>query len=345
MERWAENTLRTLGIVVTAIFVIFGCLVLLLLALCFGALGSYGHPGQTDPQAQVFVVGAILAAGVLIAMGIFVISMLARSMVRDATSQQPPYPLVPPGTVLAPKQPDPTTAAQPATDQAKLDQALARYEAMAARREPPPKTEPVPAMPARIPTGEIAASHPVDARPIDVRHLSPASRSAIRQLAYAIVAKIAAEVALGIVGWNGALGYGAGRGAYRVPFPVYRFGFMAWGLAAIAPHIVLLYALARKPGPRAFAYSLVIPTLHILFGLFGHSAFLAFILRSGQIAAPLLSNIPWILDLLIFYLAWKAIRLTGIFPNPARLIVASAVIVLYSSLLPVLVAVLNYSQH
>ncbi|MGA8442612.1 MAG: hypothetical protein WB762_18770 [Candidatus Sulfotelmatobacter sp.] len=63
--------------------------------------------------------------------------------------------------------------------------------------------------------------------------------------------------------------------------------------------------------------------MHILFGLIGHSAFLAFVLRPGQIAAPLLSIIPWILDILILYLAWKAIRQTGIEPDPPRLIVAA----------------------
>jgi hypothetical protein len=175
-------------------------------------------------------------------------------------------------------------------------------------------------------------------RQIDVAtHLSPASSTAIQQLAMAIAAKITAEVVLGIVGWYGALG-----APLSAPFPVYRVGFMAWGLAAIAPHILLLYVLARRPGRTAFAYALVIPSIHILFGLFGHSAFLAFILRAGQVAAPLLSVIPWIIDILILYLAWRAIRLTGLLPDPPRLVVAAVVIFVYTSILPTLVVLLNY---
>ncbi|MGC2473855.1 MAG: hypothetical protein WA485_05945 [Candidatus Sulfotelmatobacter sp.] len=170
-------------------------------------------------------------------------------------------------------------------------------------------------------------------------HLSPASTAVIQQLSTAIVVKIAAEVLLGLVGWYGALG------VPRAPFPVFRIGFMAWGLAAIAPHIILLYALARRPGRTAFAYALVIPTIHILFGTLGHSAFLAFILRAGQVAAPLLSIIPWMIDIVILYLAWKAIRLTGLLPDPRRLIAAATVIFLYTSLLPALVFLLNYLHH
>jgi hypothetical protein len=201
----------------------------------------------------------------------------------------------------------------------------------------PSSVPPQPASPRAI-LPNVATPRTPRARAIpDVAtHLSPASAAAIQRLAIAIVAKVAAEVALGLVGWNGALG------SPKAPFPLYQFGFMAWGLAAIAPHLVLLYALARRPGRTAFAYALVIPSIHIFFGLIGHSAFLAFVLRPGQIVAPLLSIIPWILDLLILYLAWKAIRQTGIEPDPPRLIVAAVVIFLYTSLLPALVFVLNY---
>jgi hypothetical protein len=172
-----------------------------------------------------------------------------------------------------------------------------------------------------------------------VAHLSPASQTAIQQLALAIAATIAARVSLALVGWYG-LGSHVSLGA-RAPFPLFRFGFVAWGLAALAPSLVLLYSLARRPGPSAFAYSLVIPALHILFGVFGHSAFLALILPSSQGATPLLSIIPWILDLLILYLAWKAIRLTGIRPDLKHLITALVVILLYSKLLPILFVFLH----
>jgi hypothetical protein len=157
----------------------------------------------------------------------------------------------------------------------------------------------------------------------------------MQQLAVVLAAKIAAEVVLGLVGWYVALG------PPRTPFALLNFGFLAWGLAAIAPDLVLLYSLTRWPGPSAFAYSLVIPTLHILFGLTGHSALLFLIPHSGQAAIPFLSIIPWILDILVPYLTWKAIRFTGIRPDATRLITAFVVIFIYRILLPALFVLLN----
>jgi hypothetical protein len=334
VDRFASNTLRTLGIIVTSMFVILGCLVLLALALCFGSIATGG--GHANPQASALALGALLVAAALIAGGVAIVTRLAKGIVHaNDAPHAATYTLIPPTTPPKPTPPvqrtDQPTTPSPMSDEARLDQALASLEASTRRAEPPQKLEPAPPAPPRVPSRE-----PIAPRPIDVRHLSSASRTAIRQLAYAISAKVVAEVALGIVGWYGALG------VPRAPFPVYRFGFIAWGLAAIAPHLVLLYALARHPGPRAFAYSLVIPSLHLLFGIFGHSAFLAFILRAGQMATPLLSIAPWLLDILILYLAWKAIRQTGIEPNPARLIMASVVIFLYTSMLPGLLMFVSY---
>lgn len=328
MDRFAENTLRTIAIVLISIFVILGCLLLLAVALCFGAIAQSSHNPNDQTSGGAIALGAFVAAIILVCIGVFIISTLAKGMVSatSATTAQP-YSLTPP-PVTKPLQ----SAPPPLSDEGKLDQALASLEARTKRTDAPKIESPNRELPNREPLPAHAQ------RPVDVRHLSPASRTAIQQLAYAIIAKVVAEIALGIVGWYGALG--VPRFA-RVPFPVYRFGFMAWGLAAIAPHLVLLYALARRPGPRAFAYALVIPSLHLLFGIFGHSAFLAFILRAGQTAAPLLSIAPWFLDILILYLAWKAIRQTGIEPNPPRLITASVVIFLYTSMLPPLVLILN----
>jgi hypothetical protein len=326
MERWVENTLATLGMIVTAIFVIAACVFVFLLAICFGVLnssGSFNH-SNPPPTSSPFLAGAYGIMAVIILVGVIVICLLARSMIRKREPQALPYLQTPTGVV-------------PNLGMSKIDpRSESKFEP---RFEPKIVAPPVP--PASVPPSVTAISaSSSQARVRDLAaHLSPASRAVVQQLGIAITAKIAAEVVLGLVGWYGALG------SPRVPFPVYRFGFIAWGLAAIAPHIVLLYALARHPGPRAFAYSLVIPTLHILLGFFGHSAFLAFILRAGQVAAPLFSIAPWILDIVILYLAWKAIRQTGIHPNPARLIVASVVILVYTSLLPLLVVVLNGFQH
>ncbi|MGA8507654.1 MAG: hypothetical protein WB762_18775, partial [Candidatus Sulfotelmatobacter sp.] len=114
----------------------------------------------------------------------------------------------------------------------------------------PPQPAPSPVILPNVTSPRAPRSRPIAAL---AAHLSPASAAAIQQLVVAITAKIAAEVALGVVGWNGALG------SPRAPFPLYHFGFMAWGLAAIAPHLVLLYFVARRPGRSAYAYALVIP--------------------------------------------------------------------------------------
>jgi hypothetical protein len=197
-----------------------------------------------------------------------------------------------------------------------------------------PRTgEPDPTLPpyATVPPAPI----PLGSVPSTVKHLSPASQAAIQQLALTLAAKIAAEVVLGLFGWYVALG------PARTPLALFKFGFLAWGLAAIAPDLILLYSLTRRPGPIAFAYSLVIPALHLLFGVTGHSVLLVLIPHSGQAAILLLSVIPWILDLLVSYLAWKIIRLTGIRPDPAHLITASVVILIYRVLFPALFVLLN----
>lgn len=341
MDRFANNTLRTLGIILTSIFVILGCLVLLLLALCFGLIANIGGSGHVDEKTMTLAIGAFAAAVVLVVGGVAVVSKLSKGIVREGALQtSTPYSLIPP-----PQPASKPSLPAPLSDEAKLDHALASLEAKVRSPEPPPKIAPTekvepPKQPQPLP--DVMLVHSTrdvpPPRPVDIDHLSPASRTAIRQLAYAIVAKVAAEVALGLVGWFGALGVPR---FVRVPFPVYRFGFVAWGLAAIAPLLVLLYALSRRPGPRAFAYALVIPSLHLVFGIFGHSALLAFILRAGQMGTPLLSLAELLLDILILYLAWKAIRQTGIEPNPARLIVASVVIFLYTSFLPIFVVMLN----
>jgi hypothetical protein len=303
MDRFASNTLRTLAIIGAAVFVVIGSLVVLFIGFCFRALANGRDPSHSDPQGMAIFYAALIVDAVFVTGGVVGIAAMTRSLIRNNTEGDAQV-------VVAP------------------------YPLMPSTASPPPASS-------RGILPNVTAPRTPRARAIPdaATHLSPAGAAAIRQLAIAISAKIAAEVALGLVGWNGALG------SPRAPFPLYRFGFMAWGLAAIAPHLVLLYALASRPGRAAFAYALVIPSIHIFFGLFGHSAFLTFVLRPGQIAAPLLSIFPWILDLLILYLAWKAIRQTGIEPAPPRLIIAAVVIFLYTSLLPALVLMLNYFRR
>jgi hypothetical protein len=279
MDRFASNTFRTLGIVAISIFVIIGCLLLLLLALCFGMLGGVGSPVHHDPQTMNLFYGSILAAAVLVIIGVLSIAKLAKGIVRESTTLPIPHP-EPRSLPLAP---------------------------------------PV--------THDVAA------------HLSPASRSAVHTLVLAITAQIAAQVAVGILGWQWALQSPIAN--HRPSLPI----VLVSGVASNLPYLVLLFSLLRNPGRRAFAYSLVIPSLLILFGIFGDSATIFFFVRFAHSPASFLLLVPWALHVFILYVAWKAIRLTGIFPNPARLILAAVVVFIYYSLLPILLVALNYLRR
>ena len=72
MERWAANTLRGLGILVTAVLMIFACLLLLLLSLC-------ARESPNQGQSVGFLVGAVL----VLALGIFVIARLTRGLINN----------------------------------------------------------------------------------------------------------------------------------------------------------------------------------------------------------------------------------------------------------------------
>ena len=82
MERWAANTLRVVGIVFTAIIVICGCLLLVLLGQC-AAGGGYG--GGRNPDAGA---GYFLGAGLLGIGGITFIATLARGIHRSRLAPQ-----------------------------------------------------------------------------------------------------------------------------------------------------------------------------------------------------------------------------------------------------------------
>ena len=82
MDRFASNTLRTLSIVAISIFVIIGSLVLLLLALCAGMFGAVGSASHHDPQTTMVFYGSILAAAVLVIIGVLSIAKLAKGIVR-----------------------------------------------------------------------------------------------------------------------------------------------------------------------------------------------------------------------------------------------------------------------
>jgi hypothetical protein len=83
MERWAANTLRTLGIILTAGFVLVTSLILLLFSMCAanGDFGGNRHPDQVAPY--------LIAAGTVLALGIWFIVWLARGIFRSTLVAQP----------------------------------------------------------------------------------------------------------------------------------------------------------------------------------------------------------------------------------------------------------------
>jgi hypothetical protein len=73
VDRFTSNTLRTLGIVLISVFVIGGSVVILLLALCFGAIASAGS-GTSQHQAEQLLGLTLLGAVILISGGVFCIA-------------------------------------------------------------------------------------------------------------------------------------------------------------------------------------------------------------------------------------------------------------------------------
>src|SRR5438445_5074168 len=83
MERWAANTLRTLGIILMAGFVLVGSLLLLLLSMCAanGDFGGNKHPEQVVPY--------LIATGLVLVLGCLVIVRLARGIFRSMPVAEP----------------------------------------------------------------------------------------------------------------------------------------------------------------------------------------------------------------------------------------------------------------
>ena len=94
MERWAANTLRTLGIILTAGFVLLTSLFLLLLSLCAagGGLSGIKHPEQVVPYSA--------AAVAVLGFGIWFIAWLARGFQRSSAVAERLPAGVPTGVLL-----------------------------------------------------------------------------------------------------------------------------------------------------------------------------------------------------------------------------------------------------
>ena len=110
MERWAANTLRTLGIIVTTILVIGGCYFLLVIAWVVFIRGGLTQNARiTHPQAGDWFFGAILAAIALVTAGIVMIVKLGKGIVlRPGRSKILPFaagPATVPAAAAAPSLP------------------------------------------------------------------------------------------------------------------------------------------------------------------------------------------------------------------------------------------------
>jgi hypothetical protein len=314
VDRFVANTLRTLGLIVVSIVVIVASLALGALGLCFTILASADHRGQ--PPDNTFLYLGIAAAIVVFIGGVFVIGAMARVIFREPRipdrSQDlpplPPYSLIPPVPSLQTKATAPTS---------------------------PPNVGPPVALPLVTPPAQATGRPALDA----ATHLSPASRVAIDHLIRAIALQASAQLIVGVIEWFWSA---------QIIMPRFRLHgvlLLAWNLAAIAPYVLLVIAMRRRPGPTAFSFCLVIPGLRSFLGFFGQTASIIIFLRTFHSGMPLLSAIPWALDVLIFYLAWKVIRLTGIQPTPGRLILSAVDIFLYSTCLPIVFLLLTYFWH
>jgi hypothetical protein len=89
VERWAANTLRGLGILVTAVVMIAACLLLLLLSMCTWKSTNNG-------QSVGFLIGAVF----VLAIGIFIIAKLTRGLMSNSTPQSSPVESYQPGVLV-----------------------------------------------------------------------------------------------------------------------------------------------------------------------------------------------------------------------------------------------------
>src|SRR5882672_11389793 len=87
MEKWASNTLRVLGIIFTAIALVLGSLLLLLLSVCAWG-GGIGGGGVNRELALGYLLGVVA----LLVVAIFIIAKLGKAIARSSSMQ--PLPVV-----------------------------------------------------------------------------------------------------------------------------------------------------------------------------------------------------------------------------------------------------------
>jgi hypothetical protein len=171
---------------------------------------------------------------------------------------------------------------------------------------------------------------PAEAGRVDgsLPHLSPASRAAIQRL----ICAIAAQIGIAAFSWLWALRHVIST--LRPPLGIWTP--IVSGVVADLPYAAIVYSLLRKPGRRTFAYALTVPGILIPYGFVSSFTAIFYFVRMSQPLYSLALLLPWALHILIFYLAWKAIRQIGIHPDHRSLLVSALVVFLYFSLMPFL---------
>jgi len=259
MERWAANTLRTLGIILVAGLVLLSSLLLLLLSFCaYG--GSIGGGPKRPDQAVLYLFGAVA----VIAVGILVIAKLARSISRAG--------------------PDAQIAAA------------------------------------------IGAAPPLPPGMSVPLHLSRTGHKAVQHIIFALGAQVLVSAVSWIfilhVFWNtSAMSYTSKQ--RTLEFMLVRF------VLDNIPYVVLIVAFLKRPDRRVFTYSLALPAVLILLSLFTSPMVFYF----ARYPLGILYVTPLLLNLLVLFLAYRAIQQVGLHPKPSSLVIAGVVAFVYFSFL------------
>jgi len=157
-------------------------------------------------------------------------------------------------------------------------------------------------------------------------HFSPSGQRAVRMVAGAM----AAQMAFSAAGW-----FWSQFHFWQTALPMRPHN---WTLILLVPfvlyhvpYMVLLARLLQQPARRELAYSLAVPGVILFQSLFSLSVVTSFYVR--QPMGFLLLLVPWLLHIAIIVLAYQAIQITGLHPEPALLLRAALIAVVYFSLI------------
>jgi hypothetical protein len=297
MERWAANTLRTLGIILTAGFIIVTSLILVLFSMCL-SFNPGGGPSHSNEGAPF-----ILAAIVVVIAGIWFITWQARGIYRSTTSSEPAFEdFSPTGPQIAPD-----------------------AEPMPGRSEPKLEAPSHPALQDRPAMPAASSREPHPAIPL---HLSALGRQAIDRLVLALGAQIAISAVAWIFNqmhfWSARIPYARNWTlALLAPYILYHL-----------PYAILIYFLLKKLDRRTFAYSLAIPAVMIVQAVFSLGVVGYYFVHEPR--GFLLLALPWLIHIVIIVLAYQAIQKIGLHPEPSSIFVAALVTFAFFSLIHVI---------